>query len=117
LSLLYFANCCIIIIFYPRQSLFSEHTRIQHVTIPNLYFTRAPLQPRLALCVRHVMSRQVVSTVQRYTQQLNSMLICHFDFLHNVSSQKTLTIRLNMIIHRRAVATGVYRYIYPKISP
>jgi len=31
--LLYFANCCIIIIFYPRQSLFSEHTRIQHVTI------------------------------------------------------------------------------------
>jgi len=25
-------DCCIIIIFYPRQSLFSEHTRIQHVT-------------------------------------------------------------------------------------
>jgi len=32
LLLLYFANYCIIIIFYPRQSLFSEHTRIQLVT-------------------------------------------------------------------------------------
>jgi len=33
LCLLFAVDCCIIIIFYPRQSLFSEHTRIQHVTI------------------------------------------------------------------------------------
>jgi len=33
LYLLFAIDCCIIIIFYPRQSLFSEHTRIQHVTI------------------------------------------------------------------------------------
>jgi len=32
LYLLFVIDCCIIIIFYPRQSLFSEHTRIQHVT-------------------------------------------------------------------------------------
>jgi len=31
--LLFGIGCCIIIIFYPRQSLFSEHTRIQHVTL------------------------------------------------------------------------------------
>jgi len=31
--LLFAVDCCIIIIFYPRQSLFSEHTRIQHVTV------------------------------------------------------------------------------------
>jgi len=33
LYLLFAIDCCIIIIFYPRQSLFSEHTRIQLVTI------------------------------------------------------------------------------------
>ena len=32
LYLLFAVDCCIIIIFYPRQSLFSEHTCIQHVT-------------------------------------------------------------------------------------
>jgi len=32
LYLLFAVDCCIIIIFYPRQSLFSEHTRIQHIT-------------------------------------------------------------------------------------
>jgi len=33
--LLFAIDCCIIIIFYPRQSLFSEHTRILHVTTDN----------------------------------------------------------------------------------
>jgi len=30
LLLLYFADCCLIIIFYPRQSLFSAHTHTTH---------------------------------------------------------------------------------------
>ena len=34
LLLMYFANCCIIIIFYPRPSLFSAHTHTTHNTIP-----------------------------------------------------------------------------------
>ena len=45
--MLFVIDCCIIIIFYPRQSLFSEHTRIQHVTIALGVLRMLPVLQRL----------------------------------------------------------------------
>ena len=48
--LLYFADCCIIIIFYPRQSLFSAHTHTTHNTMhKRLKFFRCTTGPLTVL--------------------------------------------------------------------